>query len=73
MCKATGESRVCTTSPRNVEVRNGWSYPSTALYEYFIPREERLRSEWHFAIGLAKGEVEAGDTSNAQQSRMPLI
>ena len=54
-------------------VRNEWSYPSTALYEYFIPREERFRSEWHFAIELAKGEVEAGDTSNAQQSRIPVI
>jgi hypothetical protein len=58
-------------SPCNVEVRNEWNYPSTALY--FIPREERLHIEWHFAIELAKGEVEAGDTSNAQQSRMPVI
>lgn len=43
------------------------------LPPYFIPREERLHIDRHFAIELAKGETEAGDTSNAQQSRMSVI
>jgi hypothetical protein len=40
-------------------------------YTSYLERNDFI--EWHFAIELAKGEVEAGDTSNAQQSRMPVI